>query len=184
MLTEVCLSTVLVRIDTLSLPIPKALALLTVALPFITGISTHGTSILVRKGSKQEQAQLTLPLLAILAFQLAYETIVATLAATHIIPPSDLLCGLNTRWAQLYSSHNEAAIKAIQDGLSCCGFNSVKDRAWPFGASEPSACAAIFKRTNSCVAAWRQAEQINAGLLLIVALVAFLVNVLLPSLVE
>lgn len=147
----------------------------TVVLPLITGVSTHGTSVLVRRAGKKEQAQLTLPLLAVIGFQLLYETIVATLAVTHIIPPSDLLCGLEKKWYQLYRAKDRTAIKAIQDSLNCCGFNSVKDKSWPF--VDPATCSDVFGRSNSCVGAWRQAEQTNAGLLLIVALVVFLVTV-------
>ena len=133
--------------------------------------------MLVRKARKQEQAQLALPLLAVIGFQLVYDTVVATLSLTRIIPPTDLLCGLETRWAQLFRAKNENAIKAIQDSLSCCGFNSVKDRGWPFPPAKATACVDIFQRNTSCAGVWREAEQITAGLLLLVAIVCFLIKV-------
>lgn len=161
---------------------PKALGLFTVVLPLITGVSTHGTSILVQRASKREKAQLTLPLLAVIGFQLVYETIVATLAITHIIPPSNLTCGLNEKWTFLFKTKNEKAIQSIQDSLQCCGLNSVKDRAWPFatvdnGHTVPSKCAEYTGRTNSCFGDWRRAEQINAGMIFLVAVTVFIVKV-------
>ncbi|KAG4439765.1 hypothetical protein IFR05_004733 [Cadophora sp. M221] len=108
-----------------------------------------------------------------------YETIIATLALTHMIPPAALLCGLESKWKQLWSAHDANAgdsIRAIQDALNCCGFNSVRDRSWPF--TQPATCAETFGRAQSCAGPWRRAEQINAGLLLLVALSVFIIKVL------
>ncbi|TVY78436.1 hypothetical protein LSUE1_G007220 [Lachnellula suecica] len=162
------------QIRYLSLPIPQALALFTVVLPIITGISTQGVSGLIQRSSKSEQYQLTIPLLAVLGFQLMYETIIATLALTKIIPPSALSCDLNSKWQSLFQTKNIRAISAIQDSLQCCGFNSVKDRSFPFG--QPSTCAKDYGRSQSCAGKWRRAEQVNAGLLLLVAVVVFMLK--------
>ncbi|KAH7317664.1 hypothetical protein BKA65DRAFT_514929 [Rhexocercosporidium sp. MPI-PUGE-AT-0058] len=167
------------QIRFLSLPIPQALALLTVVLPLITGISAHGTYGLVRRSANNEPYQLTIPLIAVIGFQLIYETIIATLALTHMIPPDALLCGLERKWQQFWSAHDAHAgktIRAIQDALNCCGFNSIKDRSWPF--TNPATCATTFGRTQSCARPWRRAEQINAGLLLLVAVTVFIIKVL------
>lgn len=166
------------RIDNLSLPIPNALTLLTVLLPLVTGISTQGASVLVRRAKKQKSAApVTTPVLAIFGLLLIYDTIVATLATTYILPPSSLLCGLNEKWTSLFRSKNGVAIRAIQDTLNCCGFYSVNDRAWPFGFNEPSSCRKTFDRTASCAAAWRRMEQVNAGFILLIAIVAFIITV-------
>lgn len=164
------------QIRFLSLPISTALALFTVVLPFITGLSTQGVRGLVRRSSKNEQYQLTIPLIAVIGFQLIYETVIATLALTYILPPSSLGCGLGTKWQALYAANDADAIRAIQDALKCCGFNSVKDRAFPFG--KPSECAQIFGRSQRCLEPWRQAEQMNAGWLLLVAVIVFSVKVI------
>lgn len=105
-----------------------------------------------------------------------YETIVATLAMTYLVPPSALKCGLNDRWQFLFREKNEKAIRAIQDSFDCCGLNSVVDRAFPF-SSDRSKCPEFYGRNQSCFAAWRKAEQANAGLLLLVALVVFMIMV-------
>ncbi|KAL2065642.1 hypothetical protein VTL71DRAFT_3312 [Oculimacula yallundae] len=167
------------QIRILSLPIPQALALLTVFLPLITAVSTQGTYGLVRRSANNEPYQLTIPLIAVIGFQLIYETIIATLALTHMIPPESLICGLESKWKVWWSAHNRSAgesIRVIQDAFDCCGFNSVKDRSWPF--TQPATCAQSFGRTQSCVGSWRRAEQINAGLLLLVAVVVFIIKVL------
>lgn len=118
------------QIRALSLPIPQALALFTLVLPLITGISTRGAYGLIRRSSgSQQQYHLTIPLIAVIGFQLIYETVVSTLALTYIIPPSSLTCGLETRWQHLYANKDTRAIKVIQEAFNCCGFHNVKDRA-------------------------------------------------------
>lgn len=87
---------------------------------------------MIQRANKKEQNQLTLPLIAIIGFQLIYETIVATLSLTYMIPPNSLHCGLEDTWQKLFSSKNEEKIRAIQDALKCCGLHSVYDKAWPF----------------------------------------------------
>lgn len=104
-----------------------------------------------------------------------YETVVATLALTYIIPPSTLACGLNTNWQKFWKAKDADGIRAIQDTFNCCGFLTVKDRAFPFGT--PSTCAKDFGRSQSCFGPWRGAEQVTAGLLLLVAVVVFILKV-------
>jgi len=130
---------------------------------------------LIQRSSKYEQNQLTLPLIAVIGFQLIYETVVATLALTHIIPTDALVCGLGDRWLKLFKAKDGDAVRAIQDSFKCCGFKTTKDNAFPFG--QPSDCSEIFGYTRSCLKAWRKAEQVNAGLLLLVALVVFVLKV-------
>jgi len=162
----------------LSLPIPQALGLFTVVLPLITWISQQGAYGLIRRSSRNEQYQLTIPLIAVIGFQLIYETIVATLALTYILPPSSLECGLDLKWQKLVAANNVKAIKAIQDAFDCCGFRHVKDRAWPLPGQHHSPCGETFGRNDGCLGAWRKAEQIDAGLFVLVAVVVFVIKVL------
>ncbi|KAK2629614.1 hypothetical protein QTJ16_000434 [Diplocarpon rosae] len=163
------------QIRSLSLPIPRALALFTVILPFITGISARSTYGLVRRSANAEPYQLTIPLIAVIGFQLIYETIIATLALTHIVPPIALNCGLQSKWLQLHRVKDADAIRAIQDTFACCGLNTVRDHSWPF--TEPPTCASVYTRSRPCIGAWRKAEQTNAGLLLLVAIAVFIIQV-------
>jgi hypothetical protein len=148
-----------------------------VVLPLITFISTQGVYGVVQRSSRKENYQLTIPLIAVIGFQLVYETIIATLAMTYTLPPSALRCGLNEKWQLLYSQKNEKAIRAIQDSLNCCGLNSLVDRAFPFPHGANSQCASIFGRDKSCFGEWRKAEQTNAGLFFLVALIVFIIKV-------
>ncbi|KAH8686032.1 tetraspanin Tsp3 [Tricladium varicosporioides] len=164
------------QIRFLHLPVPQALALFTIVLPFITGISTQGVYNFIQRSSRSEPYRLAIPLVVVIGFQLIYETIVATLALTHMIPPANLSCGLNDQWQKMFREKNEEAIKAIQDSFNCCGFNSVVDRAYPFPKNAASDCATRYERNKSCFGQWRKAEQVNAGLLLLVALLVFIVK--------
>lgn len=164
------------QIRFLSLPISQALGLFTVVLPLITGVSTQGAYGLIQRSSKKENYHLTIPLIAVIGFQLIYETVVATLAMGYIVPPSALKCGLDERWQFLFRQKNEKAIRTIQDSFDCCGLNSVVDRAFPFSGNR-SECANIYGRDKSCFAEWRKAEQTNAGLFLLVAFVVFVIKV-------
>jgi hypothetical protein len=168
------------QIRFLSLPISQALGLFTVVLPLITGVSTQGAYSLIQRSSKKENCHPTVPLIAVIGFQLIYETIVATLAMTYIVPTSTITCGLDKRWLSLFREKNEKAIRTIQDSFDCCGFNSIYDRAYPFTDGTPgnrSSCPDVFKRDKWCSADWRKAEQTNAGLFLLVALVVFVIKV-------
>jgi len=131
---------------------------------------------LIQRSSRNEQNRLTIPLIAVIGFQLIYETVVTTLALTHILPPDALVCGLRDRWMKLVVADDGDAVRAIQDSFKCCGFKTVKDNAFPWG--KPSPCQDIFHYTKSCLKAWRKAEQVNAGLLLLVAVVVFVLKVI------
>jgi len=167
------------QIRALSLPISQALALFTIVLPLVTGISTQGVRGLLQRHNSSEQNELTLPLIAVIGFQLIYETVVATLALTYMIPPESLRCGLDDKWQKMFHDKSVRQIRGIQDSLNCCGYKSVKDRAWPFlpDATAPGNCAETTGRSKACFGGWRQAEQINAGLLLLVAIIVFIVKV-------
>lgn len=172
------------RIDNLSLPISHILTLFTLALPLVAGLSTHGATTLTRRARKEQvrSPSSSLSLFAIYAALFFYETVIGTLATTHIVPPSSLLCGLEERWTQLFKNKDATSIRAIQDALSCCGFRTTRDRAWPFANQHPSTCSATFNRSVSCLGAWREAEQICSGLLLLVVVLVFILTVF-PSLI-
>jgi hypothetical protein len=76
---------------------------------------------------------------------------------------------------KLFAAKDGDAIRAIQDSFKCCGLRTVKDKAFPWGS--PSQCSEVFGYTRSCLKRWRKAEQINAGLLLLVAVIVFVLKV-------
>ena len=115
----------------------------------------------------------------VLVLLVIYETAIATLALTHVAPPSELTCGLERRWMALFRNKNAEAIRRIQEQFQCCGFRNVQDRAWPFPdrGHTARACVEAFDRSRGCLGGWRQMEQITAGLILLVAVMTFLIKV-------
>jgi hypothetical protein len=162
------------QIRVLSLPISEFFAIAAVALPFIASASTGAAYFTLTS-----QPQKTLFLVAIFAFQIIYETIIATLALTYMVPN----CGIEERWKRLYMNKDADAIRTIQDRFDCCGFNTAVDRAWPFPHGRPEdgygadQCVKIYRRDRACVGPWRQAEQKNASVFFALATVIFMIKV-------
>lgn len=88
--------------------------------------------------------------------------VAATLATVGLTSDTGTTsCNLGTKWQRMWSAHDARGIRAVQDALACCGFNSVKDRAWPFPSTPSSpaqpTCAENFHRTISCAKPWADA---------------------------
>lgn len=175
-------------IESLSLPIPRGLALLTILLPVISVLSTYGAGRLV-KFNINGHPTITLPPLLILFLQLVYESIIATYFLTTVADSSTTDCRLDRQWQSFFSAHNADAIGGIERTLQCCGLNSVVDRPWPFPNKDHGvrACADALGYTKSCWADWRRAQRGSAGAFFGVAVVVFVIKVrvsctrLLPS---
>ncbi|KAI9674679.1 MAG: tRNA (guanine-N(7)-)-methyltransferase (tRNA(m7G46)-methyltransferase) [Caeruleum heppii] len=118
--------------------------------------------------------------MAVFMLLVIYETAISTLALTHMLPPGDLSCQLERRWAWLFSNKRADEIRRIQDRHQCCGLYSVQDRAWPFPdrSHTAAACHEAFGREQSCFGGWRQDEQTAAGLMLLVAVITFLIKLM------
>lgn len=95
---------------------------------------------------------------------LVYETLVATLAGTHIAPAGGLNCALRDRWGELWVEIRDGKerLGVVQGRLECCGFSGPGDRA--VGGCEWS---------RGCLEPWRQAEKRVAAILLAVAVGVF-----------
>lgn len=174
---------VLYRIRAFSLPISAVTATATIVLPVITGVSVRGAQRLsIRANGSSARAKMSFSWSAIIVFVLLiiYETAIATLALTHMAPPSELICGLERQWVTLFSNKNADAIRRIQEQLQCCGFRNAQDRAWPFPDKRHTAraCIEAYGRNTSCLDGWRQMEQVTGGLILLIAVVTFLLKVL------
>lgn len=100
-------------------------------------------------------------------------------SASSASSPSPLIrCALETTWQRLWSAHDAAALRRIQDALNCCGFNSVVDRAWPFPHGAGSAtCAESYDRSTACRVPWMQTVQRRAGVELAMVVVVGLFQV-------
>ena len=168
------------RVRALSLPIPAVTASAAIILPIVTGLTLRGSQALAIR------AKHTLPGLHIvlLVLLIIYDTALATLALAHMAPPSELDCGLDHRWARLFSNKNAEVVRRIQDRHQCCGLRSPMDRAWPFPDSRHRAtsCIETLDRQRRCLEGWRQDEQVVAGLMLFVAIGTFLIKASILSL--
>ncbi|EFX06396.1 tetraspanin tsp3 [Grosmannia clavigera kw1407] len=185
----------------LSLPIAPTLTAFTIALP-VAAIANAIYLILSRQRRSQtsrtksllwtsvQYGSVQLPSLPVV-LQFLQGIITVATAAILIVnniaggspssssPSPTLRCALETTWQQLYSAHDAAALRRIQDALNCCGFNSVVDRAWPFPhGSGSTTCAQSYGRTTACRVPWMQTVQRRAGVDLAVVVVVALFQVL------
>lgn len=148
----------------------------------ISGVGIRAAQVLVSRTHgphKSNKSPFRWPAIAIFMLLIVYETALATLALTHMVPPDSLTCHLDQRWGQLFSNKNGEAIRRIQDAYQCCGLHSVVDKAWPLpdNTHGSDACVNTFGRQNSCFGDWRRDEQISGGLLLLVAVTTLLLKV-------
>jgi hypothetical protein len=101
------------------------------------------------------------------------------LSAIYAVPSDLLACGLESQWSRLFRAKDENAIRTIEQGLRCCGFNSLHDRAWPFPSHDVDAraCERTLGYTVRCVDPWRRQQQVNAGLVVLASLLNWLLLV-------
>lgn len=105
-------------------------------------------------------------------------TILVTLLFEAVIPSEGLNCVLENTWKNKFRAHDARAVRQIQDLLDCCGFNSVKDRGYPWPKDgHASTCADTYGRDQACRGPWTKAMQTNAGIDLAVVLAVMLMQV-------
>ena len=170
------------RIKAYAIPLSRVTATATIILPVITGIGMRSAQTLAsRSNGFAPKAKNSIPWTPTVVFMLLviYDTAIATLALTHMVPPASLTCPLKRQWELLFSHKNVEVIRRIQERHQCCGFRNKHDMAWPFPDKRHTinACAETFKREQGCLGEWRKDVQITAGLLLLVAVVVFLLKV-------
>ncbi len=161
------------RANRLSVPISETLTGFATALPIISGILLEcGYDLTRRKEHRAhlERGEIQRPPFVIVAnfIILIYSSVVITLLGTHAAPPSELDCGLQRQWQDLFRHKDSSAIRTIQDQYNCCGLANSRDMAWPFPdrSHQADACEISFGRTNGCLGPWMAEEQHVAGLLM------------------
>ncbi|CAK7216736.1 hypothetical protein SCUCBS95973_002907 [Sporothrix curviconia] len=155
---------------TLSLPLSPALTILAILLPVFSFANAFALPALLTGPAHQRRRTLLVSnlLQALQLLQLVLSVVLATFFFATAAPSTVRNCLLSTTWQRLFASKNAAAIRHIQDTLDCCGFNSVRDRAWPFaedlrgGGGVP--CAERFGRQVACGGRWADRLQRVAGL--------------------
>ncbi|KAF2768672.1 hypothetical protein EJ03DRAFT_273808 [Teratosphaeria nubilosa] len=160
-----------------SQPIPDILCALTVALPPLAGVALETILSCHTHLATKGQLQTSRIFQVVVLFFITYETVLATLAGTHISPSGSLNCALRERWQNMFRVKDGEGIRAIQDAFQCCGLESVRDMAFPFpSASEgrdADACVVAYHRDRACLDAWRGQERQVAIMLLVVPVAVF-----------
>ncbi|KAL2197071.1 hypothetical protein P885DRAFT_77551 [Corynascus similis CBS 632.67] len=156
-----------------------------------TRTQTHRNITSIPTGLRRTTTTITLSWLTNV-LQLILTTVLATLLAQPLSSSSSqgssslTDCLLSGKWRALWRAHDAPAIRAIQDALSCCGFRSTRDMAWPFpsrGGDGPGAraCEVQFGRRDACLPLWegqlRRALAGDIGVVLCVGLLQVLVLV-------
>jgi hypothetical protein len=148
----------------LGLPISPLLTILVAVLPIVGMVNAYiRPSLLITAQSSPSRIQQLLPT-ALQVLQAVFSVILATLLAEGVADTPARRCTLESVWMGLYRAHDGRTIRRIQDALDCCGFNSVRDRAFPFGDRAPSTCAETFGRSAACRVPWVRAMQTSSGL--------------------
>lgn len=161
---------------TLSLPISPALTIVTVILPFLAAINAIFYPRLRRWASSTAPRRVLA--IALQALQAILVTALATLFMSDMLPSAARTCLLSTTWQRLFSAHDADSIRRIQDAFACCGFNTVRDRAWPFPSQQTSReCTETYGRSTACAGPWQLALRRSAGLELGVVLAVALLQV-------
>jgi hypothetical protein len=149
----------------LALPLSPTLTILTILLAVLSIANAVFLPLFLRPTSASAQKTRQFVAASVNIVQAILTTVLATLLFSTAIPSATRACLLGTTWQNLFSSKDAAAIRRIQDAFECCGFNSLRDRAWPFAEDLRSgpACAERFGRTVACGVPWTATLQRTAG---------------------
>ncbi|KAG6003222.1 hypothetical protein E4U21_002254 [Claviceps maximensis] len=149
-----------IRSATLSLPNSPSLTIPTILLPLLA-LANAVAYLRLSRSSKRHHV---LVARALQALQALFTTVLATLLFSNVVPSAVRTCLLSTIWQRLFRHHDADAIRRIQDEFHCCGFNTVRDRAWPFPDHKSAGrCADMYGREVSCAQPWLAALQRNSG---------------------
>lgn len=109
--------------------------------------------------------------------------VLATLLSERAAPSGTNACLVERAWSSMYRAHDGDAVRRVQDALVCCGFNSLRDRAFPFQAGgRPSSCPETYGRAVACREGWTGALRAASGVELAVVLVTEVLQVRFSSL--
>ncbi|TEA20988.1 hypothetical protein C8034_v007475 [Colletotrichum sidae] len=160
----------------LSLPTAPFLSLLPILLPVVGVVNSfYYPRLLFNASRSPARAEQLFPTI-IQSLQGILTTALAVLLLQTVIPNDVSKCGLSTSWQRMFAGKDEDAIKRIQDGLNCCGLNSVKDRAWPFQGDIK--CPQRFGRDTPCIGPWQEASIRNSSIDLAIVLIVGVLQIL------
>ncbi|KAG9257514.1 uncharacterized protein F5Z01DRAFT_671111 [Emericellopsis atlantica] len=164
--------------SSLSLPITPVVTILTAILPLVSFFNAYTyPSLLANTRHRDSQFARLAPTIPQVV-QALVTTILATLLFEASVPSQAMSCILGNEWMARFRAHDANTIRRVQDMLECCGFNSVKDRAYPFPRGAPSTCADTYGRTVACRVPLERAVRVSAGVDLGVVLAVGLLQIL------
>ncbi|KAK7921213.1 hypothetical protein PG985_009235 [Apiospora marii] len=116
----------------LSHPIPLGLTIFTLLLPF----TVFGAHMLRRlysnRGGIGNLMQHPLVYAILQVLQGLVSVVLATLWFEGMVGSGPAVdCNLQSTWRGLWMAHDGRSIEGIQNAFGCCGYNSVRDMAWP-----------------------------------------------------
>ncbi|PYI24447.1 hypothetical protein BO99DRAFT_398467 [Aspergillus violaceofuscus CBS 115571] len=145
------------RTQTLSLPLPPILPILTTLLIPYTLATLTATTFLKRTASPKSTIITSL----LNTLHTLLSAILLTLTLHHLNTTEGLKsCTLDQTWQRYFHARDAGTIRRIQDTLQCCGLRSVRDRAWPFKDKThgDDACVLQVGYSRSCAGVWRAEE--------------------------
>jgi hypothetical protein len=152
-----------ITIAKLSLPLTSAITIMNIVVVILTAL--HVASSLWLRRSEASPNWLSQVSVWIFQIQWVAIPVLVTAFSVMILPSEVQKCLLSTQWQRLFSEHDKEAIQAIQDAFDCCGFNNVRDRAFPFPNDQGAGqCVHMYHRTAGCMRAWKSSLQRHAGL--------------------
>ncbi|KAI6781804.1 uncharacterized protein J7T54_004970 [Emericellopsis cladophorae] len=172
------LSVVHFHSSSLSLPITPVVTILTAILPLVSFFNAYTyPSVLANTRHRDSRLARLAPTIPQIV-QALVTTILATVLFEASVPSQAMSCILENGWMARFRAHDANTIRRVQDMLECCGFNSVKDRAYPFPRGTPSTCAETYGRTVACRGPLERSVRVGAGVDLGVVLAVGLLQIL------
>lgn len=144
--------------NNLYLPISLFTRVLAICLPIINGFAIYMTGSRSSKKLLPRRLRALVPtaLSPALTVLFMFDAVLVTLAGASL-SPENLECAIERRWRFLFNTHNQKAIRSIQDALECCGLRTLVDQAWPFVPA--TTCRESTGRTRACEPGWEGAER-------------------------
>lgn len=105
--------------------------------------------------------------------------ITTTLAGVYAFAADARMCMSELQWKRWFQNKDEPVIRSIQESFRCCGFNSMRDRAWPFPSrdADAGACQRTTGFRTHCGPLWQDQLQLTARLCVMTGILVHVLSV-------
>lgn len=153
----------LLLIQKFYLPFSPAVPLLNIVIAFMiaaVGWSWNAIISLMQNGRAAISISICIYLL------LASALVLAVLSGQSVFPNDLETSRTENQWKLWFRSKDKNSIQSVQNQLHCCGFNSMRDRAWPFPAKgvDAAECQRSSGYLTNCGPLWQDLLRMAAGL--------------------